>query len=509
MRYAVLSDLHGNRQALQAVLTDIRGIGVDRLICLGDCVGYGPCPGEVLESAYAEVNHFVLGNHDAVIAGRLTADCFQDEARAIIDWTRTRLDAKSGDFFRRLPLVLQDENFSCAHAEFSTPGAFNYIFDSAAALSSFSSCSEQTLFVGHSHVPGLYVLGESGVPHWLDPVDFALEPGKRYLINTGSVGQPRDDDVRASYAVFDIEQGNIFFRKVPFDIEGYRRDLEQAGLPVGGSRFLDLDRSLQKQPLRELVSFRPARDDEFVAGENDVQDLEASLGQLKKSNRRLLALSAFLALLVLFAAATAVRSRSRLVPEPEPGVVISAEQETLSAGGMQAGAQLLAMPVFPGGSRRVVDNVKGGEKENLKIGSDSRLENWSISLGLSEKQEISLVRSGEEIHFQIVSGSTEFPVKLYSPPAPIESGQRVQVRATFFNQSVDRGFAEIYSEYTAADGTVRRLNASTIHDLTELDRWSPRAATSDEFQGGGSVRYVLEARFAGELLIRDCAMFLR
>ena len=115
----------------------------------------------------------------------------------------------------------------------------------------------------------------------------------------------------------------------------------------------------------------------------------------------------------------------------------------------------------------------------------------------------------DEVYFQLVSGNSEFPIKVYSPPVSVDSGQRVQVRATFFNHAVDRGFAEIHSEYTAVDGTVRRLNGSTVHDLTELDRWSPRAATSDEFQGGGSVRYVLETRFAGELLIRDCSMFLR
>ncbi len=127
MRYAIISDVHANLQAWDAVFTDIRSNDIDQIICLGDIVGYGPSPAQVLEQAYAHVHHFVLGNHDAVLAERLGADCFNERARALIEWTRRRLDARASRFLGQLPYVLEGKSFRCAHASPAAPAQFGYV----------------------------------------------------------------------------------------------------------------------------------------------------------------------------------------------------------------------------------------------------------------------------------------------------------------------------------------------------------------------------------------------
>ena len=500
MRYAVISDLHGNRQALKAVLIDLRSVGVDQLICLGDCVGYGPCPAEVLESAYAHVHHFTLGNHDAVIAGRLAADCFNDRARAIIDWTQSALDRKSADFFNALPLVVYDQDFACTHAEFEEPGVFNYVFEAAAARPSFDACSEQALFIGHSHVPGLFVLGGSGVPHWLEPIDFSLEPGKRYLVNVGSVGQPRDRDIRASYVVFDSATGSVFFRKVPFDVDGYRDDLRRRRVSPEASYFLQLDRQMQPPPLRELVNFRPARSGEFVAGENDVRTLETSLRRLKRSNRRLWTLSFLLVLSTLGALGLTF---GRRVIDPDISLTIPAMAETVCGAGVGVNEYFLAMPAL------TADMLAAESDGGTAIGSDYRMLHWSVVLGDPEYQQVYLTQADNRAQFRLVSDNSQASIRLVSSTVSMRRGQRMRVMATLFNQAVEQGFAEIYGEYIAPDGTVRRLASSTEHQLHQLTRWSPRAATCEPLREDGMVRLVLHAQFQGELRVRDMAMVRR
>ena len=126
MRFAIVSDLHSNLQAWNAVLLDIRSQKLDRIICLGDVVGYGPDPAEVLRSVHANVNHLVLGNHDAVVCGKMDETLFNESARQIIDWTRGQLNREARRFLGSLPLSLDAGLFRCAHGDFSEPGAFNH-----------------------------------------------------------------------------------------------------------------------------------------------------------------------------------------------------------------------------------------------------------------------------------------------------------------------------------------------------------------------------------------------
>ncbi len=257
MRYAIVSDIHGNLSAWNTVLTDIALRQVDRIICLGDVVGYGPEPAEVLKSVYERVHLMVLGNHDAVVAERMSADTFNDRARRMIVWTQEQLGTKAKDFFDALPLVLKGDNFRCVHGDFSDPAVFNYIETPEEATASFDAVSEQLLFCGHSHQPGIFVIGTKGIPHALDPQDFTLELGKRYIVNVGSVGYPRGGDPRASYVIFDEEAGSVRFFKISYDFEAFCAAAARKHL---GSDEIPLLRRSQTSALgsvREGLDFSP------------------------------------------------------------------------------------------------------------------------------------------------------------------------------------------------------------------------------------------------------------
>lgn len=229
MRYAIVSDLHANSAAWQTVLTDIADLKADKIICLGDVTGYGPHPVAVLESVYRVVNVTLLGNHDAAVCGKLSTDTFSSRAASAVARHREQLAPAALDWLGQLPLTHAESGFRCAHSDFSDPAAFRYIVDAGDALPSWKVTHEQLLFVGHSHLPGIYVVGESGIPHFVNPCDFELEPGKRYIINPGSVGYPRVGDCRSSYCLFDDAARSITFRQLPFDSAGYRAAMQGAG----------------------------------------------------------------------------------------------------------------------------------------------------------------------------------------------------------------------------------------------------------------------------------------
>ncbi|MEI6809351.1 MAG: metallophosphoesterase family protein, partial [bacterium] len=264
MRYAIVSDIHSNLQAWNAVLLDIRSTGVDRIICLGDIVGYGPNPVQVMESVHANVDHFVLGNHDAILCDKLDSSLFNDSARFVLEWTKTQMGKNATKFLSTLPLALDGRTFRCAHGDFSEPGYFNYVTEPQDAMPSWNAVTEQLLFVGHTHVPAIFLLGKSGTPHIVPAQDFALEEEKRYLVNPGSVGQPRDGDARASYCIYDQEAGSVCWRRIPFDIDAYRCSVTSTGLPLSASHFLSFDPRKGVSPLREMLSFSPPNTPELA-----------------------------------------------------------------------------------------------------------------------------------------------------------------------------------------------------------------------------------------------------
>lgn len=272
MRYAILSDIHGNLPAWNTVLSDLALRDVDRLLCLGDVVGYGPEPAEVLQSVYARVHLMVLGNHDAVVARRMTADLFTDRAQRMIAWTSDQLGTRAQDFFRDLPLVLKGRDFRCVHGDFTDPAAFNYIETADDAKACFSAVSETVLFCGHSHEAGLFVIGASGRPHALAEQDFSIEPGKRYLVNVGSVGASRGGDPRASYVIYDEEARTVQFIRVAYDFEAFRAAAARRNLGPDAIPMLRRAPSDTLQSVRDDLDFAPDGRPRVTDGvvENDV-----------------------------------------------------------------------------------------------------------------------------------------------------------------------------------------------------------------------------------------------
>lgn len=238
MRYAIISDIHANETALRAVLADAADARAERIICLGDVLGYGPDPVSTLELVHKRAHVCLAGNHDDAVSGRFPVEDFTSFAAAAVERHRAALAQPALDWLRTLPYTCvyqiaedcEDGAFACAHGTFASPERFDYVLEPQDALASWQASPEQLLFIGHSHKPGIFVLGPSGVPHGLEPDDFVLEPGKRYLVNVGSVGYPRSGVCRSSYCVYDTQTRTVYFRTVPFDVDGYRAKMNGQGL---------------------------------------------------------------------------------------------------------------------------------------------------------------------------------------------------------------------------------------------------------------------------------------
>ena len=230
MRYAIISDVHANEAALRAVLMDAVDARVDKIICLGDVLGYGPDPVAALELVYRRAHVCLAGNHDDAVCGRFPVEDFTDFAAQAVARHRAALSQEAIDWLNHLPYTCEFEGFACAHGDFSDPKNFNYILEAQDALPSWETRSEQLLFVGHSHQPGIFVMGASGTPHHLDAADFTLEDGKRYIVNPGSVGYPRSGDCRSSYCIYDDGERTVECRTLPFDLDSYAAKMHGQGL---------------------------------------------------------------------------------------------------------------------------------------------------------------------------------------------------------------------------------------------------------------------------------------
>ncbi len=242
MRILILSDIHSNIEALDAVLAEA-GDGYDTTISLGDVVGYGPSPVEVIDRLDTLAPRWVVrGNHDRVCAGITDSRTFSPAARTAIEWTRLQLPPATLARLAALPIgpIAIDAHTTICH------GAPNdedyYLLDSADARLAFSSQSSHLCLHGHTHTQTIFRLQGGAVydetPARRTRLTVTLEPGSRYLINPGSVGQPRDSDARAAYAILDTEAHTMELRRVPYDIAGTQARIRAAGLPEPLARRL-------------------------------------------------------------------------------------------------------------------------------------------------------------------------------------------------------------------------------------------------------------------------------
>jgi diadenosine tetraphosphatase ApaH/serine/threonine PP2A family protein phosphatase len=230
MRYAVLSDVHGNLEALRAVLEDASA-RAEGVLCLGDVVGYGPDPTACLEILAGRALAMIGGNHERGVAGLLDLGWFNRNARAAVEWTRQALDADHRAYLGSLPLLAHVDDATLVHASPARPDEWDYLVSARDGWEAFGAFSTRLCFVGHSHLPGVWSLGSSGPDHEVGDVDVAFEAGRRYIVNVGSVGQPRDRDPRAAYGLWDSAERRLTIRRVPYDSDRTRQKIVEAGLP--------------------------------------------------------------------------------------------------------------------------------------------------------------------------------------------------------------------------------------------------------------------------------------
>jgi len=235
MRIGILGDIHANTEALLAVVDAMRSDRVDLFVQVGDIVGYGPEPSRCIDIVRELGCITCLGNHDAAVLDRLDTAYFNNFARAAIHWTRPRLRPSDFEFLRGLQLVVPHPAFTVVHGTLHLPEQFGYVISPVEALDSLDHQQTQLCFVGHSHVPSIYLRRNEApqdlhlVPH--SEAEISYRGFDRVLVNVGSVGQPRDEDPRAAYGLVDTEQATAVVKRVAYDIPGVQRKIREAGLP--------------------------------------------------------------------------------------------------------------------------------------------------------------------------------------------------------------------------------------------------------------------------------------
>lgn len=236
MKYAIISDLHSNLEALTAVLEFAESEGVEKYLCLGDIVGYNASPAEVIEIVKG-LNPIAIikGNHDEYVSQESELVGFNLQAAQAVEWTRKQIDEDDRIWLRDLPMTknLWQLKTTLVHSTLDSPESWGYIFDKFYAENSFSYQRLPFCFIGHSHVPFAYeqIGGMKGTIQAGRFEKINLNPSHKYLINVGSVGQPRDGDPRASFVIFDSEERTVSLHRIEYDIQTTQQKILKAGLP--------------------------------------------------------------------------------------------------------------------------------------------------------------------------------------------------------------------------------------------------------------------------------------
>jgi len=234
MRYAILADIHANLEAFTAVLDDIGEKGdIEEIWCLGDVVGYGPDPHRCIEILNQSRHVCVIGNHDTAAIGKVETTYFNSLAANAIQWTTGQLTPDDVQYLTNLPETIQKGDFTLVHGSPMEP-LWEYVISTGIAVRNFTYIETTYCLVGHSHVPMAFMKDKDVgcKPVQLSPgIGLALGDNKM-IINPGGVGQPRDGDPRASYAIYDSERQMVNLYRIPYDIETTQKKIMESGLPV-------------------------------------------------------------------------------------------------------------------------------------------------------------------------------------------------------------------------------------------------------------------------------------
>lgn len=235
MRIGILGDIHSNFEALTAVVAALRNDGVDTWVQVGDIVGYGPEPSACIDLVRELGCLVCLGNHDAAVIEKLDTSYFNHFARVAVEWTRKQLRPSDREFLNNLPLVVPHAEFTVVHGSLHLPDQYGYVISTVEARESLHEQTTRLCFVGHSHVPAIYMRRTPEARELAVCMQSEFELGyrdhQRVLVNVGSVGQPRDEDPRAAYGLVDTDAQTIRIGRVPYDIGAVQRKIRSAGLP--------------------------------------------------------------------------------------------------------------------------------------------------------------------------------------------------------------------------------------------------------------------------------------
>jgi len=240
MKYAIIADIHGNLDAFQVVLDDIRAQKATHVVCLGDVVGYNAQPKECLDIVRQMNIPCVKGNHDEYCSTENHLDGFNPHAAEAVHWTRNQLSVEDKQWLRDLKYSRMAANFTMVHATLDAPERWGYVFDKLAAAASFPYQNTQMCFFGHTHVPVAFM--RDSVVRGGTYSKFKIDPAKKYFVNVGAVGQPRDNNPKAAYVVYDLDAGTIELRRLDYDIPTTQQKIRDAGLPERLAERLEFGR---------------------------------------------------------------------------------------------------------------------------------------------------------------------------------------------------------------------------------------------------------------------------
>lgn len=233
MLHAIVSDIHGNLEALETVLADVEKHRPESIVCLGDFVGYGASPNECIDRLRPLIQHAVCGNHDLAAIGKLRLGYFNSNAAVAAKWTETALTVENRAYLESLPFTVKWRDTLLVHASPAQPEEWHYVLSPVEAKDEMAAYTETLCFIGHSHYPGTFDRHQDRI-RYTRTQDVRIEKGHSYLVNVGSVGQPRDADPRAAYLLYDEGERVLRHVRLEYDVAGAMKRIIDAGLP----RFL-------------------------------------------------------------------------------------------------------------------------------------------------------------------------------------------------------------------------------------------------------------------------------
>jgi predicted phosphodiesterase len=226
MHIAIISDIHGNLEALSAVLEYLNKNNIKQIYCLGDIVGYGPNPNECIKLIKDYCKKVVIGNHDHAALGLTSTEYFNDFAKIATYWTTLNLTSESREYIASLHFTYKTKNYLLVHSTPSNPAIWHYILSENDANYEFGFFRQKLCFIGHSHFPIVFSLNG-----YSRSSQFKLEENNRYIINVGSVGQPRDGNPKACFCIYNNEKEEISYIRLDYDIERVKEKIVKARLP--------------------------------------------------------------------------------------------------------------------------------------------------------------------------------------------------------------------------------------------------------------------------------------